>query len=77
MDAGEELRTAWKAIADAGGPEANPEAMALLQRLPDRPVPIAWKTAGEAAGSNAMEAMREWTVFFRDSYREAEAAATR
>ena len=51
--------------------------MALLQRLPDRPVPIAWKTAGEAAGSNAMEAMREWTVFFRDSYREAEAAARR
>lgn len=74
MDAGKELRSAWKAIIDASGPEANPEAMALLQRLPDRPVPITWKTAGEAVGANAMDAMREWTIFFRRSYREAEAA---
>ena len=77
MDAGEELRTAWKAIVDAGGPEANPEAMALLQRLPDRPVPITWKTAGEAAGADAMDAMRAWTIFFRDSYGDAAAAARR
>ncbi|MGI5867906.1 MAG: ABC transporter substrate-binding protein [Kiritimatiellia bacterium] len=76
MDAGQELRAAWKAVADAGGPEANPEAAALLERLPDRPVPITWKTAGEATGSDAMEAMREWTLFFRNSYHEAKAAVT-
>ena len=58
-------------------PEANPEAMALLQRLPDRPVPITWKTAGEAAGADAMDAMRAWTIFFRDSYGDAAAAARR
>lgn len=75
MDAGTELRSAWKAIIDAGGPEANPEAVALLERLPDAPIPIAWHTAGETAAKHeTIDTMRQWTVFFRNSYREAEAA---
>jgi len=75
MDAGEELRSAWKAIIDNGGPEACPEAMALLERMPDVPIPIVWQTATETARYNTIDLMREWTGFFRRSYREAEAAA--
>ena len=75
MDAGTELRSAWKAIIDAGGPEANPEAMALLERLPDAPIPIAWSTAGDTAAQyETIDYMRQWTACFRKSYREAEAA---
>lgn len=71
MDSGEELRTAWKAIIEAGGPEANPEAMKVFQSLPQSPTPIEWKTAHEAVGANLMETMREWTQHFRTSYRTA------
>ncbi len=74
MDAGPELKAAWRAIMAAGGPDACPEAMAVLRRLPPG---VTWETAPAVARGNAMDLSREWTLFFRDSYRQAEALASR
>ncbi len=75
MDAGEELRAAWRHILDHGGPARQPAAMALLQRLPDLPEPLDWQSApGMVRRHNPIDFMREWTRFFRRSYREAQAA---
>ncbi len=72
MDSGEELRSAWKAILAAGGPEKNPEAMALLQALPQHPVPLTWESAVTYyAKQPRMDVMRDWTAFFRARYRAA------
>ena len=74
MDAGPELKAAWRAIVAAGGPDACPEAMAALRRLPPG---VTWESAPAVARGNAMDLSREWTLFFRDSYRQAEALAAR
>jgi iron(III) transport system substrate-binding protein len=76
LDAGDELRAAWKAILAAGGPERCPQAFALLQRMPDRPEPLTWISALRIPREHArLDYMRDWTRFFRDSYREAGARA--
>jgi ABC-type Fe3+ transport system substrate-binding protein len=76
LDSGDELRAAWRAILDHGGPEAQPQAMELLAQLPDLPVPLTWRSAVEAyAGADRLEYLRRWTAFFRTSYRAAAAAA--
>ena len=82
MDAGEELRAAWGAILAHGGPEACPEAMRLLGRLPDAPYPIDWAHVTAAVsdaslrkGLSDTDLQTEWTKFFRRSYREAREAA--
>ena len=82
MDSGEELRAAWRAILAAGGPEACPEAMALLERLPDEPYAINWanvtkarKDPSLAKGLSGTDLQTAWTIFFRRSYAEARAAA--
>lgn len=76
LDAGDELRAAWRAITAAGGPAANPEAMRLLARLPDVPEPIDWHNAPDLVRRHArMDYLRAWTRFFRQSYREARDAA--
>jgi ABC-type Fe3+ transport system substrate-binding protein len=76
MDAGDELRAAWRAILDHGGPAANPRAMALLTALPDRPVPLDWRSAvGAYARADRLDYLRQWNGFFRARYREAQAAA--
>lgn len=75
MDAGVELRSAWKAILDAGGPEACPVAVSLLCRLPDVPEPVQWRNAAALASGDTLDVTRQWTIFFRRSYAEAEAAA--
>ena len=78
LDSGEDLRAAWQAIRDAGGPEAVPEAMALLLRLPDIPEPLTWSSAiGVYATLRREEVLRQWTAFFRASYREAKDVAKR
>lgn len=72
LDAGEELRAAWRVILAAGGPEANPDAMAMLGRLPDRPEPLTWQSALSAGKRySRMELMREWTLCWRENYDEA------
>lgn len=74
MDSGDELRAAWKAIVAHGGPAAQPEAMAALRRLPDGPEPLTWRSALDIGRRfDRLDIMREWTVFFRASYREAAA----
>ena len=78
LDSGEELRAAWKAIADSGGPEANPEAMELLRRLPTRPAPVNWTTAvTDYRRIRRLDYMREWTAEMRENYREAARLARR
>jgi len=75
MDAGDELRMAWSHILAHGGPSRQPAAMALLQRLPDVPEPVAWPSvAGMVRQVPTLDLMRLWTGFFRRSYREAYAA---
>ena len=82
MDAGEELRAAWRRILASGGPEKCPEAMAALRRLPPLPYPVDWEHVTRAArdpslagGLSPTDVQTEWTKFFRNSYREAEALA--
>lgn len=72
LDSAHELKQAWEMIVAHGGPDALPEAMAALQRLPDTPAPITWRTARTVTRSvPRIDYMREWTVFFRRSYAEA------
>lgn len=72
MDAGEELKAAWKAIQDHGGPEQHPKAMELLHRMPDRPELLTWVSALSVGKRfDRLDIMREWTRFFRESYAEA------
>lgn len=73
MDSAEELKDAWETILENGGPENQTEAMRLLSRLPDDPEPLNWRTALAVPGDR-IDYMREWTSFFRKSYREARAA---
>ncbi len=76
LDAGEELRSAWRAIVSHGGPGANPAAMEALERLPEKPRPLDWRSApGIFAEHDAFDTMREWTIAFRAHYREAREAA--
>ena len=76
MDSGEELKRAWAAISRSGGPEANPAAMRLLEALPQKPVPLTWRSAVTAyAKVPRLEYLSAWTAFFREQYRLAEAAA--
>jgi iron(III) transport system substrate-binding protein len=72
MDAGQELRAAWKAICAAGGPEACPRAMEALARLPQAPEPLTW-VSGLTLGRkyDRLDLLREWTVQYRAQYAEA------
>ncbi|MBP5586797.1 MAG: ABC transporter substrate-binding protein [Lentisphaeria bacterium] len=72
LDPEDDLRTAWKAILDNGGPEANPESMAELLTLP---VPYE-SAADESKALNgtpaeAAAARRRWTEAARTSYLRA------
>lgn len=72
MDAGVELRAAWKEIIDAGGPAACPRAMKALERFPEVPEPLTW-VAGltMAKRHDRIDLLREWTIQFRAQYAEA------
>jgi hypothetical protein len=77
IDAHAELREAWAAIQNAGGPAANPEAMERLRALP-----FSYTEAGEVAkqlttNRDAVRLSREWAAFFREQYRQARLAAER
>ena len=72
LDSFDELQAAWQAIIENGGPEAQPEAMAQLGAMPDRPRPLTWAGAPEIPRRfDRMDYLRDWTEFFRDSYRKA------
>lgn len=70
MDSSTELKAAWSAIISHGGPTAQPEAMRLLARMPDVPTPLTWASSLDVPGDR-LDYMRQWTLFFRRSYREA------
>ncbi len=73
LDAGEELRAAWAAIIAGGGPQRQPEAMTVMQRLP-----VTWSSALEVSKSrDRIDYMREWTGFFRENYRAVHRLAVR
>ena len=76
MDSGVELRAAWKAICEAGGPEACPRAMEALTQLPQSPEPLTWVTGlGMGKKYDRLDLLRAWTVHFREQYAEAERLA--
>ncbi len=76
LDSGDELRRAWREILARGGPDHNPEAMRLLEALPETPAPLLWASAVTVyAKAPRLDTLREWTAFFRGQYRLAEAAA--
>jgi iron(III) transport system substrate-binding protein len=74
LDAGDELRAAWAAIQNAGGPEKNPRAMEALLAMPPG---LDWHTALDSryGAENQMTFMREWILFFREQYRLARTLA--
>ncbi len=72
LDAGPELHTAWAAIIAHGGPARQPEPMAWLQRLPDRPEPLTWQSARAITKKyDRLDYLRDWTECFRENYRQA------
>ncbi len=71
VDCHPELRAAWDAIRDAGGPEHVPQAMAAFRALPftyAEAGPTGQRVAGNA---QAVAQAREWSAFFRAHYRQA------
>ncbi|NLF16775.1 MAG: ABC transporter substrate-binding protein [Lentisphaerae bacterium] len=77
IDCHPELKEAWRAVVDAGGPAAAPEAMALLRELP-----FTYAEADAAAADirlprSRVARTRAWAEFFRDRYRRAAKAAGR
>jgi len=71
IDCHEELRDAWRAICEAGGADAVPDAVAEFRRLPF-PYSEANKVAAALNDSRRrQQVMREWADFFRDRYRTA------
>ena len=72
LDPEDDLRAAWKAILDNGGPEANPEAMSELLSLP-----VPYESAADeskALGGTPAEAAAartRWTEVARASYLRA------
>jgi hypothetical protein len=77
VDAGDELKDAWHAIITHGGPQQQPAAMEILQRLPTvklhnrtsqniEEVPLTWRTAPDIPKKyDKLEYTREWTRAFR------------
>lgn len=76
LDPRPELISAWKAIADAGGPEHAPEAMRELAWMP-----FAYKDAAEIKKSlnadplQTLRILRRWTEDAQRHYRRAEELA--
>lgn len=77
IDCHDELRSAWSAVCKAGGEEAVPQAVAQLRLLP-----FSYGEAGQVARAlgdkrERIRHTRQWAVFFRRCYREAEQLAQR
>jgi ABC-type Fe3+ transport system substrate-binding protein len=87
LDAGDELKAAWNAINHTTDPQRRAAALDQLGQLPTVPltsktthakesVPITWRTAPDISKKyDKLEYTREWTIFFRDSYRKAKELA--
>jgi ABC-type Fe3+ transport system substrate-binding protein len=76
LDSADELKAAWRAINENGGPEKQKAAMELLGKMPDTPEPLTWRNAPDVGKRfDRLTYMKEWTAFFRANYRKAEAEA--
>ena len=76
MDSGLELKAAWRAIRDAGGPDAVPAAVAALEAMPPEPEPLTWRSGLDVTARHAREELlRAWTSHFRKQYELAERLA--
>ena len=76
LDCQDELRDAWKAIIDAGGPDAVPEAMEYFNRLPFeyKDAPAAAQSMRRSETRTAVDiarTKREWRDTMRANYRKA------
>lgn len=83
MDAGDELRSAWRHIIALGGPAQQTTAMNTLERMPtvrlwnkvvkrEEDVQLTWRNAPDMFKTyDRLEVIRTWTAFFRQSYRQA------
>jgi hypothetical protein len=49
--------------------------MEALMRMPSEPYEMSWTASLENSDIDSMECMREWTIFFRNTYKEAERLA--
>ena len=88
VDAGDELKDAWHAINQHGGPQSQPAAMDQFDRLPTvklfnratnefDDVVITWRTAPDIVKKiDKMEYTRTWTLFFRENYKKAKSQLT-
>ena len=79
---GGQLKAAWYAINHATDPQRRAKALEQLGQFPEvaltnkakekEPVKITWRTAPDIGKKfDKLEYTREWTIFFRDSYRKA------
>ena len=80
LDAADELREAWKAICEAGGEHAVPEAAAEFNKIVVPYSEAAQAAAGlSVSSSNPMSEViklrRSWTMRAIDNYRKAASAA--
>ena len=79
LDAEEELKTAWKAIIDAGGPEKVPEAMKYFNAIPfsyeEAPAQAA-KLRSVRSGAELAAIYRAWSDFSRANLRKAASLAS-
>ncbi len=73
LDAGEELKSAWKAIQQHGGTVLNPKAMQAFSTLP---ADLNWRSAIDGySKANQLDTMQRWVVHFRQTYQKAKALA--
>jgi hypothetical protein len=79
MDSGDELRAAWGAILEAGGPAACPEAMEALDTLPESAEynRLPETMAAVRTKIDEVRQARRWGIFFADQYRNARKLAER
>ena len=77
IDTHDELVRAWRAIIEAGGPDACPEAMRAFDALPPNAEYGEARATAKKMKDTLLEAAitRDWVVFFRAQYREAESLA--
>ncbi len=73
IDPHQELQAAWEAIIRSGGPQANPEAMGILGRMPLTYEQIPSQNIAQPVSRVALS--RDWAMFFKRNYEEARTAA--
>ncbi len=75
LNASTELQAAWAELRQAPAPAADAARRQLLT-LPDRPEPLNWRSALTVGTRyDRLDLLRDWTLFYRQSYAKALALA--